>query len=460
MKTAKPLSGQMAAASSRKSRSTYSRTLGLALAGATAVGLLLSGCSTTGTAPTKQSLTVQFEGSATNAAMFTALKKGFEKKNPGVTVNLQSVPSTAKNGSNLAVITSSSAPDVAVVPGNSPAYQALLKKNGLTDLAPLWKSANLDKRFAKSTNALTLYKGKHYAVALEGVFYDVVYYNADLFKKAGIAVPTDHRIKSAAQLYSMSAALKNIGVAPLELAGKSGYQASWMIDATLPTSANASELQNYLSSWSPSVPVTAKYTDPAFVNVLNQLQAYQKHGVYQDGFLGADQPTTQAAFLQGQAGMVLDGTWDAATNRKQLASTIGWLLLPPASDSKKTEITGSFAPGWAVPANAKHKALAMKFLQYALTPAAQVAATIDIGSQIASVNDVPSTAYKKADPMIRQMLDDVATNGIQEGWTGVVPAGVGQALTDPLVQEMYAGTLTPEQVASKIQEALPAVRTQ
>jgi raffinose/stachyose/melibiose transport system substrate-binding protein len=460
MKTAESPAARKAGAFSTNPHNSRARKVGVLLAGVTVIALALAGCSSTPAAPAKQSLTVQFEGSATNAAMFTVLKKGFEKENPGVTVNLQSVPSAAKNGSNLAVITSSAAPDVAVVPGNSPAYQALLKKNGLTDLAPLWKSANLDKRFAPSTNALTVYKGKHYSVALQGVFYDVVYYNADLFKKAGIAVPADHRISSASQLYSIAAALRKIGVAPLELAGKSGYQASWMIDASLPTSANASELQNYLSSWSPSVAVTAKYTDPAFVNVLSRLQAYQAHNVYQDGFLGADQPTTQAAFLQGQSGMVLDGTWDAATNRKQLKATIGWLLLPPVNSSKKTEVTGSFAPGWAVPVNAKHKALAMKFLAYALTPKAQVAATIDVGSQIASVNDVPSSAYKNADPMIRQMLDDVAANGIQEGWTGVVPAGVGQALTDPLVQELYAGKLTPSAVASQIQAALPTVRTQ
>jgi raffinose/stachyose/melibiose transport system substrate-binding protein len=390
-----------------------------------------------------------------------AFARGFEATHKNVTVKLESVTTAAKVGTNLTVVSSANAPDVGLIPTNTPAYQSLVTKGGILDLAPVWKAAKLDKRYPASVNALTSFQGKHYVLALSTSFYGFVYYNADLFAKNHITVPANHRIASASDLYRMASALTKGGVQPLEMGGKSGYEASWMVDALLPTSATASQTSNYLSSWHSSVPVTAKYTDPAFVDVLKQLQNYAKNGVYQNGYLGADQGSTESAFMSGTAGMLIDGSWQAGViSKAKLPFKVGWLLLPPIKASSKTQLAGFYGADVVVPTKAKHKDLAMQFLEYMASDEGQQKAVIDAGSQIPSVNTLPKSAFTKLDPLVQQMLQDANTNGAQSGWTSTVPAGIGQTTIDPLLQSMYAGSVTPEAIGQTIQAALPGVRAQ
>ncbi|MCU1584223.1 MAG: putative secreted solute-binding protein (transport system associated) [Microbacteriaceae bacterium] len=390
-----------------------------------------------------------------------AFARGFEATHKNVKVKLETVTTAAKVGTNLTVVSSANAPDVGLIPTNTPAYQSLVTKGGIADLAPVWKAANLDKRYPASVNALTSFRGKHYVLALSTSFYGLIFYNADLFAKNHITVPSDHRIATASDLYAMASALKKGGVQPLEMGGKSGYQASWMVDVLLPTSASASQTTNYLSSWHSTVPVTAKYTDPAFVNVLKQLQEYGKNGVYQNGYLGADQGSTESAFMSGTSGMLLDGSWQAGVMAKaKLPFKVGWMLVPPVKASSQTQLTGFYGADVIVPAKAKHKDLAMQFLEYMVSDEGQQKAVIDVGSQIPSVNTVPKSAFTKLDPLVQQMLQDANTNGAQSGWTSTVPAGIGQTTIDPLIQSMYAGSATPDSIGQTIQVALPGVRAQ
>ena len=422
----------------------------------------LAGCSTTPSSTNGPvTLRVQFELGGTDAAIYKTYAKGFEATHKNVTVKLEGVTTAAKTGTNLTVLSSPNAPDVGLLPTNTPAYTSLVSKGGLVDLATVWKNQDLDKRYPTSIDALTEYKNKHYVLAFSTVYYSFLYYNEDLFKKDGITVPADHRIASASQLYSIVDALKAGGSQPLAMAGKSGFQASWMVDALLPTSANKSELANYLDSSSPSVPVTAKFSSPAFVDTLKTLNDYNEHGVFQTGFLGMVPGDTESMFIAGKAGMLLDGSWESPVIRQaKVPFKFGFLLLPPVHTNETAQLDGFYGAEVVIPKTAKHIALAEQFLEYMVSDQGQAKAVAQAGSLIPAVNTVPTSAFKTLDPLVQEMQADVNKHGSQSGFTSVVPPAVGQTTLDPLIQSMYAGGTTPQAIGAKIQASLVALRAQ
>jgi len=441
------------------------RRLPLTATALTAVSVLvLAGCgNSTNDAGSggKNTITVQQQAGDNNVAMMKSAAKLFEAAHPGVTVKIQVITVQTKNTTNANVLSGSNPPDVGVVPTNSAAYSQLVKARKLLPLEDVWSAGSLKSRYGSAiASALTAPDGKHYVVSIDSVYYSLVYYNKSLFKKAGITPPADHRIESADQLYSMVNALKKTGKQGLGLGGKSGYAASWMLDALLPTSATRDQLDNYLGSWQSSVKQTATYTDPAFVNAVKQLQDYNRHGIYQPGFVGADTPAAEAAFQNGTLGMTIDGSWQAAAFRKVMKDDFGWLLLPPVDPSAKTQVTAFAGDGLGIPVGARNKELAKKFLEFFMTEKNLAASVVKAGGNLAPVGDMPDSAYAGLDPLVKEMLADVKANGAQSGWTSTVPGTLGQGFFDPLIQSMYAGQATPEAICEKLETQLARTRSQ
>jgi raffinose/stachyose/melibiose transport system substrate-binding protein len=436
------------------------RTLfGASLAALLAVTVTGCGKSGDGSGSDTTTITVQQQAGDQNVATMQSAAKLFEAANPKVKVKIQVITVETKNTTNANVLTGANPPDVGVVPTNSPAYSQLVKGKKLVPLEDVWSAAELKTRYgAAIASALTAPDGNHYVVSVDSVYYSIAYYNKELFTKAGITAPADHRITSADQLYSMVAALKKAGKQGVGLGGKSGYAASWMLDALLPTSASTDQVNNYLTSWQSSVPETAKYTDPVFVKTVEQLQDYNKNGVFQKGFLAADTPAVEALFQKGDLGMMIDGSWMAATFRKSMKD-VGWLLLPPVDSAAKTQVTAFAGDGLGIPLGAKHPDLAKKFLEFFMSEQNMAESVIKAGGNLAPVT-MPDSAYTQLDPMVQEMLADVKAGGVQSGWTSTVPGTLGQAFFDPLIQSMYAGQAAPADICDKLEAQLAKTRAE
>ncbi|MCU1529895.1 MAG: hypothetical protein JWP75_3658, partial [Frondihabitans sp.] len=253
--------------------------------------------------------------------------------------------------------------------------------------------------------------------------------------------------------------LKAIGKQGLSLGPGDGFQASWMIDAYLPTTSTSSQLQNYLTNWESSkTKITAKYTDAPFVNAVAQIQAMGKAGVFQTGYLGQSVAQSESNFVQQSAGMVLDGSYSPATFKKDgISFNYDWLLLPPVDTSKKTQVSLYNGDAYAIPARAKNPTVAKQFLESIMSVEGQTTTTAS--GSLPSVNDVPQSAFKNSAVQTQEILADEAKNGGQPGWTSVVPGGLGQQLVDPKVQEMLNGNGTPLSIGQAVATELQTVRS-
>jgi raffinose/stachyose/melibiose transport system substrate-binding protein len=428
----------------------------VAIALGVAVGAALTGCAGSSEANSK-TLTVQYSAGADGRYAIDHWVALFKKKYPGVTVKLQSVTDTADQGTNLEVLTSNNAPDVGVVPLESSVYSKMSAGKQLVPLTGMYKAADLGKRMSASAISVGQYGGVSYVVPYDNALYNVVYYNKDLFTKLGIAAPTNHRFSSLSQFEGVVSKLKAGGTQGMAVGVADNYQASWMLDATLPNVTTSAQYNNLLTNWQSGVKQTISYTDAPFVSSLSRVKALAADGVFQTGYLGASVPSAEALFEQGKTGMILGGSWFTQDfTSDKISFDYDWALLPPIKSSKKMVISSYLGDAYGIPVKAKNPELAKEFLEVVMSQAGQKV-TLGIGD-LPTVNDVPSADLSSLPSQVLSMVSDVAQNGSSVGWSNVVPPTVGANAIEPQEQQMLNGTGTPKSVAAAVQAALEKLK--
>lgn len=397
------------------------------------------------------SITVQVEEG--DSAEEDCYIKVFKQENPGVSVKIDDVSSLAEEGANLTVLTSSNPPDVGAIATNTAVFARMLAANDLYPIAPVWQADNLTSAYGANTAKLYESKGVPYVVPQDDSFYNIIFYNATLLKKLGLPVPIDHRISSFSEFVTMAKGLQKAGDDGLAMAGASGYESSWMIDTYLNTLATPAQYQNYLTSWEPGVQLTAPYTSGPYLGALKAIQAMSKDGIFAPGYLGLTQGAeSEALFTSGTAGLLLDGDWIVGSvleGKSGAKFSWGWSLFPPAPGAMRPNEISLYSGGTlGIPTGATNKPLAEKYLEVVGSPRGQLC-DIEVGN-IPALVTLPPKDSTALPAVVQQMLQFAKQNGDQTGWTSGLAGTVGAAFTDPLVQELLAGSLTPAQVASKV----------
>ena len=423
-----------------------------------AVALAVAGCGSASSPGASGPVTITVQQAAGWGDMVGVLKQRFEAAHPDIKLNFVIITDEQKSSTNSQVISGGNPPDLALVPTNSPVYTATLAAKQLEPLDDVWKNQDLEKRYGASTAAsLTASDGKRYVATIDSIFYNVVFVNTDLLQQAGISVPSDHRIPDNNALYDIVSKLKAKGVQALAFNGKEPGRYGWMIDQLLESSAAPEQMTNYLTSFDKDVPVTANYTDPQFVAAVQQVKDWADNGVFQTGYLGQDDPTAESLFLQGKAAMYLGGNFSVADITKS-GMRFSWLLLPPVDGGKKVAIPSYHGESMAIPANAKHKDEAKKFLEFWLTDEGQADAVANTGFALPAVNTVDIQSLTGVDPVVTELIGDVGENGAPVGWTSAVPGDFGQTVIGTNLQQLLTGKLTVDQVAQAQQDALEKFR--
>jgi raffinose/stachyose/melibiose transport system substrate-binding protein len=408
-----------------------------------------------GAATTKKvTITLQGGGGGTNLQAQEYIIKAFEQKYPNITVKLlESGNSSASTQGTL--ITSGSAPDIVAVSPIASYYALLLAHHSLVNLNNLWSATSLAKRAASDVNNAFLGSGgTHYIVENQKVLYGMAYFNTQVFQKLGIPTPVDHRFASLQQFYSDVATLQKAGYQGLSIGGDSGYEEIWPVDAMFPTAATATQMANFLSSYEKSIKMQYSYTSGPFLKVIQTLHDFQARGVFQSGYLGANEAESQQPFLAGQAGMLMGGSWDAAGMRHEASFPYNWVLLPSLG-TNPSQLTSGLDGDWGIPAQSKHIPEAELFLSFFLTNAMQAKGIVQIESNLPVVN-LPAASITSLDPLVQEMLIDVKKNGAQPGWASTVPDVQAVIVSD--LQSMWAGGKAPASIAQDAQNTVNTLR--
>jgi len=374
----------------------------------------------------------------------------FEADHPGVTVKVEAfqnedlqrtlIPNALQAGGDAA-------PDLFMVWAEGE-IKAQVEAGYLKDLSGLTDVVESVGGAGTGWNVDGKQYGIPYRYGIEGIWY-----NADLFEKAGITEPPATFDEFGDAIEKLSAS----GVSPVGVGAADGWPAAhWWYQFAIKTCSPES-LEKAAD--------TLDFSDPCFVEAGENLKAWM------DSFDGdlpfqsnptstpaQSVPNSSAGLLASEAtAMELMGTWHRGEVAKLVPGAPAdnppapeWLAWMPVPDIEGAEGAPGAALGsgdaWGVYADAPDETLDL--LEYVMSE--------DVQKRFAATGEIPTVAGAEAgitDPVLKQIADGTVGASLVVTWldTQYGPV-IGQAMNDAIVALMF-GDGTPESVPDAMNAA-------
>lgn len=365
-----------------------------AVAAAASVILLAacgSGGSPTGSGPT----TLSFWARSDDSAFISTMVKDFNSTHSNVKLNLTVVPTNNFVQKFTTAVANGDAPDVASINLiDLPYYSAAHALTGITTMA---HSLSYFKDLSPAHLQLATYNGQLYALPFSGDA-SVLYYNTDLFKKAGInpsKPPTTwaQMLTDAKKITALGQGYYGFyfpGLCP-GCNGFTMYPQIWASGGQILTGSGTSHQKATLTSSPPVGALISFY-----------------HTMWADGLIPpaaktSDVSTWLTPFESNKVGMEAIGSFAVATLKQQKNLHFNLAFLPGQNGGYSSYAGGDEI---AIPSGSKHMAQAEEVLKWATSTGAQ--------QDIAKLGVVPTRVsiaenyYPKLDPRYKVLAEAMA----------------------------------------------------
>ncbi|AKV86466.1 sugar ABC transporter substrate-binding protein [Microbacterium sp. CGR1] len=366
----------------------------------------------------------------------------FEKDNPGVTIDIQSIQNEDLDGKLQTALNSGDAPDIFLQRGGGK-MAAMVKAGQLKDLTDAIDGPAADEIPDASYSANSL-DGKIYAMPV-AVLPGGLFYSQDLFDQAGITGnPT-----TLEELEVATEALKAEGIDPIALGAKDAWPAAhwyyWLAlrECSSDTLAAAADEMDF--------------SDDCWVRAGEDLQAFAETEPFNSGFLTtpAQQGAGSSAGLiaNHQAAMELMGAWNPGVigsltpDQKPLAD-LSWFPFPEVEggDGEPGSMMGG-VDGYSCSVDAPDACV--DFLNYIGTSDVQTAYYKAFNAP--PVNTVAQEAV--TEPYLQTILEAYNAAPYATQWLDTVYGqNVGNALNVAVV-DLLAGNSSAEDLVKAVQDA-------
>lgn len=276
----------------------------------------------------------------------------YQTEHPNIKIELDSLNTDQQKLKLKTQAASKEVPDITIV--NPAAQMKPFVEAGL--FAPL--NDMLDQNGLKDTfqeGLLNWYSfdDKTYALP-DGNNIAVVYYNKELFEKAGVEVPTTFE-----DMLKVVAKLKEKGITPLALGEKDSWTGSFLFMNMLLRTNGPGFLQDVVDK-------KKTFEDPAFTEAVDAFQSLVAAGAFQEGATSFDYNAGENLFKTGKSAMYFMGTW--ATGGIETSSVNGkvGVFKFPTIAGKGDPNEFMLAPGsaFAISANSEHLQETKDFLNW------------------------------------------------------------------------------------------------
>ncbi|ONN67290.1 ABC transporter substrate-binding protein [Herbaspirillum sp. VT-16-41] len=317
---------------------------------------------------------------AVQRAVWQSTMDEFKKANPDVDIKASFIEEEAYKVQ-LPGWLSTQAPDI--INWHNGERMAFYASRGLLeDLSEDWKKNGWDSTYA-STKEASSWQGKQYSAPT--VYYSWgMFYRKDLFKKVGIASEP----KTWDEFLEACKKLKAAGIAPVAVGGRDAWTlAGWFDYLDLRINGNAFHQQLMAGD--------VAYTDPRVKKAYTAWKSLIDNKVFIDNALSYDLDGAQPFLFQGKAAMMLMGTFIAKGFPAKLAPEMGYFQFPIIDAAVPTAEEGP-TESIHIPAKARNKADAHRFIAFVGTPAISAKLAEGLGSLPAN-----SKSPAPADPISR-----------------------------------------------------------
>jgi raffinose/stachyose/melibiose transport system substrate-binding protein len=374
------------------------------------------------------------------AAAWQAMADEFMAAHPNVTIEITILENEAFKSKLPTVMQSGDPPDLFQSWGGG-VMNEFAKEGLLRDITPEMDMGWRDT-FGAGPLGVYAYEGRQY-----GVPWDMgmvgFWYNKALFADAGIDAPPT----TWAEFLDDVQLLEDSGTIPIALGEGEKWPGHyyWVYLATrICGKAGFDAAYNR----------TAGFDAACYVQAGEELQKLIDLEPFQDGYLGAGYGDQAGLVGNGEAAMELMGQWAPSVEMgnsesgEGLGDDLGFFTFP-AVEGGAGNVNDAMGGGngFAVGVNAPDEAV--EFLQF-LTSVENQKTLTEMGVIVPVVKGAEEAI---ADPNMKMVYDALSrAEYFQLYYDQYLPPAVGEAVNDS-VQELFAGTMTPVEVAQAIEEA-------
>ncbi|GAX91737.1 ABC transporter substrate-binding protein [Effusibacillus lacus] len=356
----------------------------------------------------------------------------FKKANPGIDIEFKAQKATEYDTILDTALKGGQAADIIQLRPYSGATK-IADAGYLEPLDSLKGISNIDASYYEAAKGSD---GKIYGIPLS-TNTTQIYYNKKLFEKAGVSVP-----KTWDELVQVAKTLKEKKITPFALGAKDGWILS-LTHATIGPDVYGGKdfVQKVLKG-------ETNFKDAKFVDSIKRFNDLTPY--FPENFTGLSATDGQALFFTEQAAMYIGGSFDLQPIRdKNKNLDFDFFPCPPASSGGKGTITTWVDGSFGVNKNSKHKAEAMKFMEFMTTKEFGQLFADNLG-RVSAVKGVTPK-----DPMVKKMAEYSETIGTP--YMILIHFAQGNPSTKKTLenelQGMFLKQATPEQVAQKVQES-------
>ncbi|MGE5581701.1 MAG: extracellular solute-binding protein [Bacillota bacterium] len=375
---------------------------------------------------------------ANKVAIDQVLEK-FKKAYPNIKVEVDAVENETYKTKIKTAIAANEAPDVFFTWGGG-FSQPFVDAKKLLNLTPYLNDGTKNKLVGGSLTYMT-YDGKVYALPFS-VWAGIFYCNKELFDKYNVQIPdTFDQLLAAVKVF------KSKGITPIEVGEKDRWPGMFYQNI-LAIRTGGAKLSNE------ALAKKASFNQPAFIQSAALLDQLVKAGAFDSGCLGLSRDESEANFRLGRAAMYYNGSWVAGSlNEQQAPAVYGKVVAKnfPAVTGAKGDPNGFLGGAidcFAVNAGTKHPKEAVLFAKFI----AEQQATI--GYEVGAL--LPAWKVNVDESKLPELT--VQISKLIKGSTGFVLAwdtflsGADADTHLNLVQEIFAGQVTPEKFAVEMQK--------
>lgn len=357
--------------------------------------------------------------------------KAFEAANPGVKVNLSTSGADQYQQQIRTQLASGTGPDVMTVwPGNgNPGATYVLAKPGyLMDLSDQpWAS-----KLPAGVKGVAQYNGKTYnaVFGLNGIG---AVYNQQALDKAGLTPPS-----TWTELLAFCKAAAAKGTPAYALGNQDNWVTQLVLYALVATTVYSQD-KDFDTKMAAG---QATFSASPWTTAMAKYMEMNKTGCFQKNPLGTNYEASQALAATGKTLGLVQGNWVVALLKKQNPSgTFVLKPLPATDDTAQTFMPAAAGAGYGINAKTKNKELALKFVNFVMSPQGMSVFNGKQGS-LPALPDSGSTVDPSLADVAKYINDGKTVPFMDQLWPN---AKVQQTMLSGL-QEIFSGQSTPEKV--------------
>ncbi|MEO8757671.1 MAG: extracellular solute-binding protein [Devosia sp.] len=365
----------------------------------------------------------------------------FSAAHPGVKIVLEPMENEALKAKLPTMLQSNTPPDIFTSWGGG-VMLAHEEAGYLADVTS--EQANFGKTVVPSAISAFQVDGKQVGVATDLSLVSI-YVNKPLIAKAGVTVDD---LKTWDGFKGAITKLKAAGTTPLLTSGKDEWPVQFYLGYLLLREGGGGAIDEVKKHG---------FNSPAFLAAAKELVDLGKMQPFQDGWLSKTWPDSAGQFGDGQGAMYLMGNWiiaqqgqDAKDGKGIAPADLAIVPFPagvPGGKGLGTETLGGIA-GYEISAKAPPEAT--QFLEYFASRDVQkkiAEGGLGIPSAIGSAEDLK-------DPMLQLVAQQIAASSKHQNFLDQdLGPDVGRVFND-VATALAAGTMSPEEAAAALQEAM------